>query len=60
MSKNNGMRGTFEEDLTRCMSRGRGRTRNIFIADVGAPRCRVAAPDFRSSPVPAIFVLGVV
>ena len=34
MSKNDGRRGTFEEDLERCMSRGRGSTRDMFIRDV--------------------------
>ena len=34
MSKNNGRRGTFEEDLQRCISRGRRSTRDMFIRDV--------------------------
>ena len=34
MSKNDGRRGTFEEDLERCMSRGRCSTRDMFIRDV--------------------------
>ena len=34
ISKNNGMRGTFPEDLQRCMSRGRRSTRDMFIRDV--------------------------
>ena len=29
--KNDGRRGTFEEDLDRCISRGRGSTRDMFI-----------------------------
>ena len=31
MSKNHGRRGTFEEDLQRCISRGRRSTRDMFI-----------------------------
>ena len=34
MSKNDGRRGTFEEDLQRCIFRGRRRTRDMFIRDV--------------------------
>ena len=34
ISKNNGMRGTFPEDLQRCMSRDRRSTRDMFIIDV--------------------------
>ena len=34
MSKNDGRRGTFEEDLARCISRGRRSTRDMFIRDV--------------------------
>ena len=34
MSKNDGRRGTFEEDLQRCISRGRHSTKNMFIRDV--------------------------
>ena len=34
MSKNKGRRGTFEEDLQRCISRGRRSTRDMFIRDV--------------------------
>ena len=34
MSKNDGRRGTFEEDLQRCISRGRHSTRDLFIRDV--------------------------
>ena len=34
ISKNNGRRGTFEEDLQRCISRGRRSTRDMFIRDV--------------------------
>ena len=33
-SNNDGMRGTFEEDLERCISRGRRSTRDMFIRDV--------------------------
>ena len=32
--KNDGRRGTFEEDLQRCISRGRCSTRDMFIRDV--------------------------
>ena len=34
MSKNDGRCGTFEEDLQRCISRGRRSTRDMFIRDV--------------------------
>ena len=34
ISKNDGRRGTFEEDLERCMSRGRRRTKDMFIRGV--------------------------
>ena len=34
ISKNNGRRGTFEEDLQRCISPGRRSTRDMFIRDV--------------------------
>ena len=34
ISKNNGRRGTFEEDLQRCIFRGRRSTRDIFIGAV--------------------------
>ena len=34
MSKNDGRRGTFEEDLQRCLFRGRRSTRDIFIRAV--------------------------
>ena len=34
ISKNNGRRGTFEEDLQRCISRGRRSTKDKFIRDV--------------------------
>ena len=33
--KNDGRRGTFAEDLERCISRGRRSTRDLFIRDVG-------------------------
>ena len=33
ISKNDGRRGTFEEDLQRCISRGRRSTKDIFIRD---------------------------
>ena len=33
ITKNDGRRGTFEEDLERCISRGRGSTRDMFIRD---------------------------
>ena len=33
-SKNDGRRGTFEEDLQRCIFRGRRSTRDMFIRDV--------------------------
>ena len=35
ISKNDARRGTFEEDLQRCISRGRRSTRDMFIRDVG-------------------------
>ena len=35
ISKNDGRHGTFEEDLQRCISRGRRSTRDMFIRDVG-------------------------
>ena len=34
ISKNDGRRGTFEEDLQRCVSRGRRSTKDMFIRDV--------------------------
>jgi len=34
ISRNDGRRGTFEEDLQRCISRGRRSTRDMFIRDV--------------------------
>ena len=34
MSKNDGRRGTFEEDLQRCIFRGRRSTRDMFIRAV--------------------------
>ena len=34
ISKNNGRRGAFEEDLERCISRGRRNTRDMFNRDV--------------------------
>ena len=34
MSKNDGRGGAFQEDLQRCISRGRRSTRNMFIGDV--------------------------
>ena len=34
ISKNDGRRGTFEDDLERCISRGRRDTRDMFIRDV--------------------------
>ena len=34
ISKTDGRRGTFEEDLQRCISRGRRSTRDMFIRDV--------------------------
>ena len=34
ISKNDGRRGTFEEDLARCIFRGRRSTRDMFIRDV--------------------------
>ena len=33
ISKNDGRRGTVEEDLERCSFRGRGNTRDMFIRD---------------------------
>ena len=38
MSKNGGRRGTFEEDLARCIFRGRRGTRDMFIRDVRRSR----------------------
>ena len=38
VSKNDGRRGTFAEDLARCMSRGRRSTRDMFIRDVRSGR----------------------
>ena len=38
ISKNDGRRGTFGEDLQRCISRGRRSTRDMFIRDVGTVR----------------------
>ena len=35
ISKSHGRRGTFEEDLQRCVFRGRRNTRDMFIRDVG-------------------------
>ena len=34
ISKSDGRRGTFEEDLQRCISRGRRNTKDMFIRDV--------------------------
>ena len=34
ISKSDGRRGAFEEDLQRCMSRGRRSTKDMFIRDV--------------------------
>ena len=34
ISKNDGMHGAFEEDLQRCMSRGRRSTKDMFMRDV--------------------------
>ena len=34
ISKNDGRHGTFEEDLQRCISRGRRSTKDMFIRDV--------------------------
>ena len=34
ISKNDGRRGTFEEDLQRCISRGRCSTKDMFMRDV--------------------------
>ena len=34
ISKNDGRRGTFEDDLQRCISRGRHSTKDMFIRDV--------------------------
>ena len=34
ISKSDGRRGTFEEDLQRCISRGRRSTKDMFIRDV--------------------------
>ena len=35
ISKNDGRRGTFEEDLQRCISSGRRSTKDMFMRDVG-------------------------
>ena len=35
MSKNDGRRGAFEEDLERCMSRGTRSTKDLFIEMLG-------------------------
>ena len=37
ISKNDGRRGTFEEDLARCIFRGRPSARDMFIRDVRRP-----------------------
>jgi len=37
ISKNDGRRGTFEEDMQRCISRGRRSARDMFIRDVRRP-----------------------
>ena len=37
--KSVGRQGTFEEDLQRCISRGRRSTRDMFIRDVRRPGC---------------------
>ena len=37
ISKNDGRRGTFEEDLARCIFRGRRSARDMFIRDVRRP-----------------------
>ena len=34
ISKNDGRRGTFEEDLQRCILRGRRSTKDMFMRDV--------------------------
>ena len=34
MSKNDGRHGTFEEDLQRCIFRGRRSTKDMFMRDV--------------------------
>ena len=34
ISRNDGRRGAFEEDLPRCISRGRGSTQDMFMRDV--------------------------
>ena len=39
MSKKDGRRGTFEEDLQRCIFRGRRSTRDMFIRAVGRSEC---------------------
>ena len=39
MSKNDGRPGTFQEDLQRCISRGRRSTRDMFIIDVRRSGC---------------------
>ena len=38
ISKNDGRHGTFQEDLQRCISRGRRSTRDMFIRDVRRSR----------------------
>ena len=38
MSKNDGRRGAFEEDLARCIFRGRSSTRDMFIRAVRRSR----------------------
>ena len=40
MFKNDGRRGTFEEDVQRCISRGRCSTRDTFIRDVRSSEVR--------------------
>ena len=39
ISKNDGRRGTFEEDLQRCISRGRRSTKDMLIRDVSRSGC---------------------
>ena len=39
ISRNDGRRGTFQEDLQRCISRGRHSTRDMFIRDVRRSGC---------------------
>ena len=39
ISKNDGRCGAFEEDLERCILRGRRSTRHMFIRDVRRPEC---------------------